>query len=194
MHLTATAPAGRQTRKPLLPGPSSERAPLRPWPPWRRHLEAGAGVTFPFSRGCSFYTVNGQGQIVQARDLVEPAIKPGSSTLQVRPAAARGAGGKLPLPQPLLRGVPGAWCRPLAAALACRETVRAGPLDTRVHTAQVLAMVTPLIKLLGPAADPAHLKKLPVAAAAVWLFYAGMLFTSPKIICERVGRLWAWLW
>lgn len=38
---------------------------------------------------------------------------------------------------------------------------------------QVLAVVSPLIKALGPAADPANLKRLPVAAAAVWLFYTG---------------------
>lgn len=56
---------------------------------------------------------------LQARDLVESAVKPGASSLQI------------------------------------------------------LAALAPLVRKLGPAADPASLKKLPVAAAAVWLFYAG---------------------
>ncbi len=39
---------------------------------------------FPFSRGCSFYTLNQQGQIAKARDLVEGSVKPGASALKVR--------------------------------------------------------------------------------------------------------------
>lgn len=31
------------------------------------HVEAGPGVVFPFSRGCSFYRLNERGQIVQVR-------------------------------------------------------------------------------------------------------------------------------
>ena len=42
------------------------------------------GNEFPFSRGASFYETNDRGQIVYGRDLVEPALKPGSSALQVR--------------------------------------------------------------------------------------------------------------
>lgn len=42
------------------------------------------GRPFPFSKGCSFYqlrVVNGNRQIIYARDSVEPAIKPGESAL-----------------------------------------------------------------------------------------------------------------
>ena len=48
-----------------------------------RHVEVD-GNEFPFSRGASFYEVNSNGQIVYGRDLVEPALKPGSSALLVR--------------------------------------------------------------------------------------------------------------
>ena len=48
-----------------------------------RHVEVD-GNEFPFSRGASFYEVNEDGQIVYGRDLVEPALKPGSSALLVR--------------------------------------------------------------------------------------------------------------
>ena len=41
------------------------------------------GNEFPFSRGASFYEISSQGQILYGRDLVEPALKPGSSALQV---------------------------------------------------------------------------------------------------------------
>lgn len=44
--------------------------------------ESGRPVEFPFSRGVSFYEVNSDGQIVFARDIVEPAIKPGNAALQ----------------------------------------------------------------------------------------------------------------
>jgi hypothetical protein len=47
----------------------------------RWHVELD-GNEFPFSRGASFYEVNADGRIVRARDLVEPAIKPGSAALQ----------------------------------------------------------------------------------------------------------------
>lgn len=83
------------------------------------HVECGEGTVFPFSRGCSFYTLNGQGQIVSARDLVESAVKPGSSALQL------------------------------------------------------LGAMAPLVRKLGPNADPSVLKKLPIASAAIWAFYAG---------------------
>ena len=42
------------------------------------------GFEFPFSRGASFYEVTDAGQILYGRDLVEPALKPGSSALFVR--------------------------------------------------------------------------------------------------------------
>jgi len=37
----------------------------------------------------------------------------------------------------------------------------------------VLTAVAPLIRQLGPKADPANLKRVPIAAAAVWALYAG---------------------
>ena len=37
---------------------------------------------------------------------------------------------------------------------------------------QLLAAVTPLIRKLGPNADPANLRRLPIAAAGLWVFYA----------------------
>ena len=49
----------------------------------RRHVEL-EGHEFPFSRGVSFYEVNERGQIIYARDLVEPTFKPGDSALLVR--------------------------------------------------------------------------------------------------------------
>jgi hypothetical protein len=57
-------------------------------------------------------------QIIQARDLVESAVKPGSSSLNL------------------------------------------------------LATMTPLIRKLGRNADPANLRRLPLASAAWWTFYA----------------------
>ncbi|KAG2435174.1 hypothetical protein HXX76_007258 [Chlamydomonas incerta] len=84
------------------------------------HVECGDGVVFPFSRGCSFYTLDpATGQIVGARDLVESSMKPGSASLKL------------------------------------------------------LGALTPLIRKLGPNADPSNLKRLPIAAAGVWAFYAG---------------------
>ncbi|KAJ8478585.1 hypothetical protein OPV22_022312 [Ensete ventricosum] len=49
------------------------------------HLE-WRGRPFPFSRGCSFYSLRvqeGKRQIVYARDCVEPAVKPGHSALAI---------------------------------------------------------------------------------------------------------------
>ena len=42
------------------------------------------GNEFPFSRGASFYEIDAQGRIMYGRDLVEPAVKPGSAALLVR--------------------------------------------------------------------------------------------------------------
>ena len=47
-----------------------------------RHVQLN-GFEFPFSRGASFYEVTDAGQILYGRDLVEPAVKPGSSALFV---------------------------------------------------------------------------------------------------------------
>ena len=40
------------------------------------------GHEFPFSRGVSFYEFDASGKMLKARDVVEGAIKPGSSTLR----------------------------------------------------------------------------------------------------------------
>ncbi|GFR41781.1 hypothetical protein Agub_g2542, partial [Astrephomene gubernaculifera] len=58
------------------------------------HVECGGGegdsggVVFPFSRGCSFYTLTPEGQISSARDLVESAVKPGGAALRLLAAVA----------------------------------------------------------------------------------------------------------
>jgi len=52
-------------------------------------------------------------------------------------------------------------------------------------TLQLLGTLTPLIRRLGPAADPSRLKNLPTAAAAVWALYTGE--TSLQ------GYLWGWV-
>ncbi|KAK8949617.1 hypothetical protein KSP39_PZI006135 [Platanthera zijinensis] len=49
------------------------------------HLE-WRGRTFPFSKGCSFYrleVLDGARKIIYARDIVEPAIKPGAAALAI---------------------------------------------------------------------------------------------------------------
>lgn len=51
-------------------------------------MEVGDGVTFPFSRGCSFIVLDGEGRIRAVRDVVEPASKPGDSTLALLGALA----------------------------------------------------------------------------------------------------------
>mmetsp|Transcript_27084 Transcript_27084/g.62932 ORF Transcript_27084/g.62932 Transcript_27084/m.62932 type:complete len:178 (+) Transcript_27084:68-601(+) len=45
------------------------------------HCETEAGDAFPFSRGLSFYKVNAEGKICFAREIPEPAVKPGSMGL-----------------------------------------------------------------------------------------------------------------
>jgi hypothetical protein len=159
--------------------------------------------------------VNGQGQIVKARDLVEPSIKPGSSTLKVGPrppsaavllgpaaglvawwrrgeawlsgarpgssmrqnAGSRSAQAGCGLLGLRLLGSSGLLLVGPAACWGC--VFRGACRHASAHRSpcswplQVLALVAPLIKKLGPAADPANLKRLPVAAGAVWLFYAG---------------------
>ena len=71
------------------------------------------------------------GSIVQARDLVESSVKPGSSSLQL------------------------------------------------------LAAVTPLIRKLGPNADPANLRRLPIAAAGLWVFYAAYSAYIAKLLLRQ---------
>lgn len=39
---------------------------------------------------------------------------------------------------------------------------------------QVIRAITPLIRKLGPKANPGNLKLIPKAAVAAWAFYAGM--------------------
>ena len=87
--------------------------------PRRRHVELDGVAQFPFSRGVSFYEINDEGRIIFARDIVEPALKPGSAAL----------GG--------------------------------------------ISLVAPLVRRLGPAADPAN---VPFAALGMAVFYAGYIF------------------
>jgi hypothetical protein len=70
-------PHGKQPEHPPPPSPNG------------RHVELD-GNEFPFSRGVSFYEVNEQGQIIFARDIVEPTIKPGAAALQVRDSCQGG--------------------------------------------------------------------------------------------------------
>eukprot|EP00879_Flechtneria_rotunda_P020166 GHRR01021207.1.p1 GENE.GHRR01021207.1~~GHRR01021207.1.p1 ORF type:complete len:250 (+),score=70.72 GHRR01021207.1:159-908(+) len=91
--------------------------PLKVGVKW--HVQCGHGIDFPFSRGCSFITLNEQGKMLTVRDVVEPAFKPGDQTLML------------------------------------------------------LGGLTPLIRKLGPKANPAYLKQLPIASAAVWALYIG---------------------
>jgi ketosteroid isomerase-like protein len=93
----------------------------------RWHVELDGVAQFPFSRGVSFYEVNDQGQIIFARDIVEPTFKPGAAALQG------------------------------------------------------ISVVAPLVRKLGPAADPSNLSKLPIAAAAMggfWLAYISYVMFS----------------
>lgn len=59
----------------------SPRAMHRTWC-FIRHVQVGE-YTIPFSRGCSFYRVNPQGEILFARDNVESTLKPGHLALRV---------------------------------------------------------------------------------------------------------------
>jgi hypothetical protein len=59
-------------------------------------------------------------------------------------------------------------------------------------TLVLLGALTPLIRKLGPAADPANLKRLPIAAAAVWALYVGKCGKAGVLLQKsKVGRaLW----
>ncbi|KAL4535829.1 hypothetical protein Ndes2526A_g05392 [Nannochloris sp. 'desiccata'] len=93
----------------------------------RWHVELEGVAQFPFSRGVSFYEVNDNGQIIFARDIVEPTFKPGAAALQG------------------------------------------------------ISVVAPLVRKLGPAADPSNLSNLPIAAATMgvfWLAYISYVMLS----------------
>lgn len=45
------------------------------------HCETPEGAAFPFSRGLSFYKADASGKLVFAREIPEPAAKPGSGGL-----------------------------------------------------------------------------------------------------------------
>ena len=55
---------------------------------------------------------------------------------------------------------------------------------------QLLAAVTPLIRKLGPNADPANLRRLPIAAAGLWAFYAA--YSAYILIGTNAPGLPAW--
>lgn len=50
----------------------------------------------------------------------------------------------------------------------------AGSLDKTCSVQQALKVLAPVVRKLGPRANPAKLKELPTRAIAVWLFYAGV--------------------
>lgn len=76
------APAGRLARTRQQP-PRTHTPTPRVALVECRHVELEGGIEFPFSRGVSFYEINEQGKIVFARDIVEPAMKPGGAALKV---------------------------------------------------------------------------------------------------------------
>ena len=105
----------------------------------------------------SFYELDGEGRIVYARDLVEPALKPGSSALLVRPA-------------PQLDG----------AGDACAS---AAVLRPAAAGAQGLKLLAPVVRKLGARANPAVLKEIPWRSVAAWLFYAGATPACVQAVC-----------
>ena len=50
---------------------------------------------------------------------------------------------------------------------------------------QGITLVTPLVRKLGPKANPAYLSQLPLAAAGMWAFYAGTWVVVPRwaVLC-----------
>lgn len=94
----------------------------------------------------SFYELDSEGRILYARDLVEPALKPGSSALLV-----------------------GLESMARFSRMLCLRHAVAHMLPA----AQGLKLLAPIVRKLGPRANPAMLKELPTRAIAVWLFYAG---------------------
>ena len=148
-----------------------------------------SGNEFPFSRGVSFYEVGPDGLIRSARDCVEPALKPGASALYVRamstcacsawgldPAQARASsvsrrqrGARRAPVAPGRAGMhacaaPGRACRPWSVPA------------TGWPPAQALKLLTPLVRKLGPAANPGNLNKVSKVAVGLGLFYAAYLY------------------
>ncbi|KAK9851123.1 hypothetical protein WJX84_001621, partial [Apatococcus fuscideae] len=79
------------------------------------------GNEFPFTRGVSFYELDGQGRMLRGRDLLESPFKPGRPVLFF------------------------------------------------------LKALVPLVRKLGPRANPGVLREVPLKAYAVWALYAGYI-------------------
>lgn len=65
----------------------------------------------------------------------------------------------------------------------------------RACVVQALKLLTPLVRKLGPNANPGTLKKLPKRAIAVWTFYAGavdvaMVAEPICVVCVLVTDKW----
>ena len=52
---------------------------------------------------------------------------------------------------------------------------------------QGLKVLAPVVRKLGPRANPAMLKEIPTRAIAVWLFYAGEHFGCCKNLASAVA-------
>ena len=60
--------------------------------------------------------------------------------------------------------------------MGCPNTTRPplfSPPTLQLHPRQGISLVAPLVRRLGPAASPAAIARLPLAAGAAWAFYAG---------------------
>ena len=53
---------------------------------------------------------------------------------------------------------------------------------------QVIKALTPLVRKLGPKANPANLKLIPKAAIAGWAFYVGMPWPSLLPLTDQLCR------
>ncbi len=71
-------------------------------------------------------------------------------------------------------------------------------VNSEYDSAQAIKALTPLVRKLGPKANPANLKLLPPAAIAAWAFYIGKLpfraihdafpaVVSPPAACSITG-------
>jgi hypothetical protein len=116
-----------------------------------RHVEIadeqGRATEFPFSRGVSFYEVNDRGQIVFARDIVEPAVKPGAAALQ-----------GITIVAPLVRVWPcccaALRCAPSGAAEDLALGLEPALMQLRLHPASLPSVPPSLAASTGAQAGP----------------------------------------
>lgn len=107
-------------------------------------------------------------QIVFARDIVEPAIKPGN-------AALSGISLVAPLVRPprlCVQAQPG-LATGAAGCGACGAPAGSSPSAAPIPCMPCCLPASPPLQVrkLGPNANPAVLKTLPLASAAMWGFY-----------------------